>query len=55
MGKKFLWPTVVLLGIKEYKYCYLTANHNAYVVTQQSCYFLKLKDKSQLLSAIIMV
>ena len=34
MAKKFI--DLVLLGTKEYKHCYLTANHIAHVVAQQS-------------------
>ena len=35
---------LVLLGIKEYKHCYLTADHNAYVVTQQG-YVISLNSR----------
>ena len=52
-----IWPRNFCdLGNKEFKHCYLTVNHNAYVVTQQSyviSFNSKFKDTSQILSAIM--
>ena len=52
-----IWPRnfcdLVLLGNKEFKHCYSTANHNAYVTQQSYVISLNSKFKKKILSAIM--